>query len=152
MTCLNISRSISLQQSLSPNHQRLSPHSSDKFQSQTNHLGHAELLNTNVRGLYYFQYSLTLLMMWPLAHSQQKKVQLYFFQLKNPIQSTNHVKKCLEEGKGKEEENVSVQRCMGWAGSCCLQEARSLWALAGKRADEQKSATCGKKFIGLIKL
>jgi len=86
VTCLNISRSISLQQSLSPNHQRLSPHSSDKFQSQTNHLGHAESLNTNVRGLYYFQYSLTLLMMWPLAHSQQKKVRLYFFQLKNPIQ------------------------------------------------------------------
>lgn len=85
VTCLNISYYISLQQSLSPNHQRLRPHSSDKFQSQTNHLGHAESLNTNVRGLYYFQYSLTLLMMWPLAHSQQKKVQLYFFQLKNLI-------------------------------------------------------------------
>lgn len=85
VTCLNISSYISLQQSLSPNHQRLSPQSSDKFRSQTNHLGHAESLNTNVRGLDHFQYSLTLLMMWPLAHSQQKKVQLYFFQLKNLI-------------------------------------------------------------------
>lgn len=74
-----------------------------------------------------------------------------FLSIKESDSATNHVKKCLEEGKGKEEENVSVWRCLGWVGSCCLQEARLLWAPAGTRADKQKSAACGKNVIDLIK-
>lgn len=127
MTCLNISSYISLQQSLSPNHQRLSPHSSDKFQSQTNHLGHAESLNTNVRGLYYFQYSLTLLMMWPLAHSQQKKVRLYFFQLKNLIQPLIMSKNVWgkgREGKGRGERERVVVHFRGLSQAVCTRHGR----------------------------